>query len=138
MAVLVDHHPATGQNAPTAVPLDAFFRHVVHLWSINDVPSIVQLIPLDASIPLDTGSGIQNANGRHAAAALRALFAESETVGTRAVRITVASTRPARGFGELAWDFRVRGAPGELSRSVYIAAAWVDDAWRITELRLMP
>jgi hypothetical protein len=139
VAIAFSGQPAAAQNTdPGDVPLEAFVQQVVRLWSSADVAALVELIPADNRLVLDTGSGIENANSRHAAAALRALFAQSETVGARAVRVTVASTFPVRGFGELAWTFRARGAPGEQSRSVYVAAAWQDDGWRITELRLMP
>jgi hypothetical protein len=137
--ITIGAQPIAAQNVePVNSPLEEFVQQVVRLWSAADVAALVELIPADNRLVLDTGSGIENANSRHAAAALRALFAQSETVGARAVRVTVASTFPARGFGELDWTFRARGAPGEQSRSVYVAAAWQNDSWRITELRLMP
>ncbi len=138
-AVLALHHaPAHAQSGGSDDALEIFVQRVVRLWSSSDVTALVNLLPSDNRLVLDTGSGIENANERHAAAALRALFSQSETVGARAVRVTVASTRPARGFGELDWTYRARGSSGEQSRSVYVAAAWEDDGWRITELRLMP
>jgi len=118
--------------------LDSFLQHVVRIWSAGDVPALLELLPTDNRLLLDTGSGVETANARHAAAALRALFAEGETVGVRAVRATVASTTPMRGFGEMAWSFRPRGAPAEHARSVYIAILWEERAWRISELRIMP
>jgi hypothetical protein len=137
-ALLVASAPAHAQATVGDDALENFVQRVVRLWSSSDVTAIVNLLPSDNRLVLDTGSGIENANSRHAAAALRALFSESETVGARAVRITVASTLPAQGFGELDWRYRARGSSGEQSRSVYVAAAWEDDGWRITELRLMP
>ena len=35
-----------------------------------------------------------------------------------------------RGFGELVWTFRVRGAPGEQTRSVYVATRREGGDWR--------
>jgi len=123
--------PAQAQDVQVEVPLEEFVREVVQLWLSADVTAIVSLMQESDRLVLDTGTGIENANSRHAAAALRALFAESETVGTRAVRVTVASARPPHGF-------RARGSPGEQARSIYVAAAWEGDGWKITELRLMP
>lgn len=130
---------AQAQIGPSGEPaLEQFVQSVARHWSAADVTALLGLLPADNRVILDTGSGIETANERHAAAALRALFTESETVGARAVRVTLASTFPARGFGELSWTFRARGSRGEQSRSVYVATAWEDDGWRITELRLMP
>lgn len=125
---------APGANAS----LEEFIQRVSRYWAEADVSSLLELLPADNLVILDTGSGIENANSRHAAAALRALFAESESVSVRPIRVTVASTAPARGFGELTWTFRARGSRGEQSRSVYVAGAVEEDTWRITELRLMP
>ena len=130
--------PLPAQVPDVEEPLETFVQEIVRLWEAADVQALVDLIAEEDQIILDTGTGIENANSRHAAAALRALFAESETVGARAVRVTLASTTPPRGFGEVAWTFRTRGAPLEQSRSIYVAAARQDAGWRITELRLMP
>jgi len=128
--------PAPAQTGAD-LPLEDFVQHVASLWASGDVSSLVDLIPADNRVLLDTGSGSETANARHASAALRALFAERETLGARAVRVTVSSSRPPRGFGELAWAFRDRGAPGEQARSVYVAALREERGWRISELRIM-
>jgi hypothetical protein len=127
---------ARAQDAPA--PLEPFVEQVARLWLSAEVGALVELLPADNRLLLDTGSGIEPANSRHAAAALRALFAERETIAARPARVTVASAQPPRGFFELAWTFRARGAPGEQSRSVYVAVLWEERGWRISELRLMP
>jgi hypothetical protein len=140
LAIAGANQPLRAQDvaASDEVPLEVFVQEVVRLWLSGDVAALVELIPEADQLILDTGTGIENANSRHAAAALRALFSESETLATRAVRVTVASTSPPKGFGELSWTFRSRGSPGEQSRSIYVAAARENASWKITELRLMP
>jgi hypothetical protein len=130
--------PAAAQDTGAGVPLGAFIEEVAQIWERADVASLVALVSDDEPLLLDAGSGTQSANSRHAAAALRALFAEYETMGARAVRVTIASEDPPSGFGEIAWTFRTRGAPGERSRPIYVAARQQDGTWRISELRLMP
>lgn len=130
--------PAGAQESNPPPALEIFVGEVIELWTAGDAISLIDLVSPENRLTLDTGSGIENVNVRHAVAALRALFAERETLETRPVRVSVASTGPARGFAELSWNFRVRGAPGEDSSSVYVGATWQEDLWRITELRLMP
>jgi hypothetical protein len=130
--------PVLAQGGPAGPPLDSFVERIARLWAEADVGSLVDLVSENQPLLLDAGTGTQSANDRHAAAALRALFAENETIEVRTVRVTMASTSPLRGFGEIAWTFRARGAPGDQSRSVYVAALQEDGTWRITELRLMP
>jgi hypothetical protein len=127
--------PAAAQEAEA--PLEAFVAQVAGLWAARDVGGLVDLMPADNRLLLDTGSGTETVNSRHASAALRALFADRTTLRVRPVRITLASSRPARGFGELAWEFRGRGAPGEQSAAVYMGAVWEATGWKISELRIM-
>ncbi|MDR0787738.1 MAG: hypothetical protein LBG44_07720 [Gemmatimonadota bacterium] len=130
--------PASGQQPERGTTLEEFVLNVAHLWGNGDVPALLELLPADNFVVLDTGSGIEKTDERHAAAALRALFANGESLDVRPIRIAVASTAPLRGFGELSWTFRARGSRSQQSRSVFVAAAMEEDAWRITELRLMP
>jgi hypothetical protein len=127
--------PAVAQR--TSVPLDNFIREVAYLWGDSDARALAELIPEDAQILLDTGSGMEVVQARHAAAALRALFSERRSVSVRPARITVSAAQPPRGFGELTWSFRGRGASTPQTSSVFVGAVWRDDSWRITELRLM-
>ncbi|MEX2582431.1 MAG: hypothetical protein WD766_04125 [Gemmatimonadota bacterium] len=130
--------PAAGQDPAADVRLEEFVEGVARLWAAADVSALVGLVPADDRLILDTGNGTETANSRHAAAALRALFSGVETMYARPVRVTLASATPARGFGELFWTYRTRGAPGEQSRSVYVAALYENGAWRVAELRVMP
>jgi hypothetical protein len=129
--------PAPAQETAD-VPLEEFVQQVAWLWNMGDVAALVDLLPLRDRIVLDTGSGTETVQPRHAAAALRALFDSRESSAARAVRVTVAGGDPPRGFGELAWTFRARGAPTSQSRSVFVGAVWQGSAWRINELRVMP
>lgn len=128
--------PAAAQRT-AAAPLDSFIKEVAYLWSGSDARGLAELMPAEAHVLLDTGGGMETVEARHAAAALRALFAERQSLSVRPARITVAGSRPARGFGLLTWSFRSRGSPSPESGSVYVGAVWSDEGWRITELRLM-
>jgi hypothetical protein len=135
LSLLCWHQPLQAQTAP--MRMEDFVTRVARYWAGSDVGSIVDLLPSDGTLLLDTGEGTESANSRHAAAALRALFSEYQSVAARPVRITVTSVSPQAGFSELAWTYRSRGAPGEQLRSVYLAVAAEAGAWKVTELRLM-
>src|SRR5690606_6051168 len=99
------------ERADGAVPLEVFVQQVSHLWGEGDAGGLMDLAAGGGRVVLDTGSGTESVHPRHAAAALRALFSERESVSARPVRVTLAGGTPPRGFGEVAWTFRSRGMP---------------------------
>jgi hypothetical protein len=122
----------------TPAQLERFVGTVAHLWEAGDAGAIAALVPEQGQVLLDTGSGSESVNSRHAAAALRALFGDRQGASARPVRAAVAGGRPTRGFGQLEWVFRTRGAPATRSCTVYIGAVWAGDRWRISEIRVIP
>ena len=136
LCLVLSHQPVQAQSG--SMRIEDFVTRVARYWAGSDVGSIVDLIPADGTLLLDTGEGTEPANSRHAAAALRALFSDYDSVDARPLRITVTSVAPQTGFSELAWTYRSRGAPGQQARSIYLAVAVEGGAWKITELRLMP
>jgi hypothetical protein len=133
LALVFVARPAPAQDRP----IEEFVQRVGQMWSAGDVAGLVDLVPPRGSLLLDTGTGTESVNRRHAAAALRALFSERDTQGVRPVRVTLAGGSPPRGFGELSWSFRQRGAPSSQARTVYVGASWESGGWRVTELRVM-
>lgn len=119
-------------------PLDSFLARVVRLWAAGEAEGVAALVGRDGRITLELGSASGGVQERHAAAALRALFAERETVNVRPQRAAVSGGNPPRGFVELAWTFRARGARAPRTRPVYLGATWEDGEWRLRELRIRP
>ena len=136
LAALLGASTLHAQTTPT--PLERFAGTVAYLWSVGDAEALAELVPEQGQIVLDTGSGSQAVNSRHAAAALRALFGEHQGASAKLVRTTLSGGQPARGFGEVNWTFRTRGAPITRSRTVYVGTVWTPAGWRISEIRLMP
>ena len=124
------------QESPA--PLASFVATVARLWADGDADDIMELAPRDGRILLDlAGEGPGEVQPRNAAAALRRLFSERETVTVRPTASTISGGTPMRGFGELAWTARPRGVSETLSSVVYVGALWEDGAWRIRELRVL-
>jgi hypothetical protein len=138
LVLLILARPAHAQQREAA-PLEDFIAQVGRLWARGDAAALVRLAPADGRIVLDIGGESGGAvQARHASAALRALFAERESVALRPSRITVAGGEPLRGFGELAWVSRSRGITDPRPATLYIGAVWEDGGWRLSELRLLP
>ncbi|HEX5724147.1 MAG TPA: hypothetical protein VFX98_01705 [Longimicrobiaceae bacterium] len=119
-------------------PLEGFVQSVARLWERGDAGDLVKLAPASGRILLDVGTGGPGAvEERHAAAALRSLFGERETVSVRPTGVTLSGGSPISGFGELAWVSRLRGVSDTQGTTVYVGAVWEDGAWRIRELRIL-
>lgn len=119
-------------------PLASFVATVARHWADGDADALVELAPEDGRILLDlAGEGPGEVQPRNAAAALRRLFGERETVSVRPTGATISGGTPLRGFGELAWVARPRGVSETLSSVVYVGTVWERGAWRIRELRVL-
>lgn len=122
----------------SAASLSDFVATVARLWAEGQADAIVDLAPDDGRILLDlAGEGPGEVQPRNAAAALRRLFGQRETVTVRPTSAAVSGGTPLRGFGELTWVARPRGVSEPLSSVVYVGGVWEDGAWRIRELRVM-
>ena len=136
LALAVSPAPAAAQGQPT--PLGTFVASVGRLWYSADADGLVELAPADGRLLLDlAGAGSDEVQRHHAAAALRRLFAEGETVSVRPSQSNISGGVPVSGFGELNWVRRPRGVTDTHSSIVYVGAVWEDGAWRLRELRLL-
>jgi hypothetical protein len=74
---------------------------------------------------------------RQAAAVIRRLFEDRESVGARTTMSRVVGGDPPRAFGEISWTMRVRGTTIPVRSNVFVALVREGDRWRITEIRLL-
>lgn len=119
--------------------LEGFVARVSRLWEAEDADGLASLAPSGGRMVLEVGGGGAGpVPERHAAAALRSLFADRETVSIRLARVTVAGGQPLQGFGELAWLSRSRGVSAARGSTVYVGVVWEGGEWRIRELRVLP
>lgn len=123
---------------PAAAGLTAFFEELADHWAAADVAAIAELLSPDGATVIEQGAGGAITNPRRAAAALRALFGARESLAATVASTALAATSPSRGFGEIVWSSRARGAPGEESRSIFIATIRGEEGWRIMEVRFLP
>ena len=129
---------ACAAPAAHAQNLEDTMARVAAMWARSDVRGLTQsaarsgfALELDANSSGPVGS-------RQAAAALRRLFEDSETVTVRPGLARVVGGEPTRAFGELEWITRPRGTTIPERRTIFIALVREGRGWRVTEIRIMP
>lgn len=127
-----------GAGHTHAQRLDETMDRLAAMWSRGDVRGITgQTVRSDFALELRAApSG--PVGSRQAAAALRRLFEEGETVSVRPGMTRVVGGTPTRAFGEMQWVVRPRGTTIPERRTVFVALIREDAGWRITEIRVMP
>lgn len=120
-----------------AARLESFVAHVGRLWVAEDASGLADLAPADGRMVIEVGDEAQGmAQSRHAAAALRALFASRRSVNVHTGRAAISGGTPPLGFGELFWVSRPKGTTVPQSSTLYIGMVWEGGEWRIREIRV--
>jgi ketosteroid isomerase-like protein len=126
-----------GAGPAAAQDVSGSLARVAAAWQRGDAAAITAL-GANAGISLDVdGRTVGPLAARQAAAVLRRVFEDRESVGVRITMSRIVGGEPARAFGELAWTTRARGTTIPDSARLYIAFVHEDDRWRITEIRLL-
>jgi hypothetical protein len=106
-------------------------------WHRGDASAITGL-GARAGISLDVdGRPVGPLPARQAAAVLRRVFEERESVGVRTTMTRAVGGEPPSAFGELSWTARARGTTMPERARLFIALVLEDGGWRITEIRLL-
>ncbi|HEU5207929.1 MAG TPA: hypothetical protein VFU06_00845 [Longimicrobiales bacterium] len=118
--------------------LDAAMQRVARMWERGDVRGLTQSAS-GSGFALEFDSGRTGpVASRQAAAALRRLFEDQQTISVKPGVTRVSGGRPQRAFGELEWITRPRGTTIPERRTVFVALVREDRGWRVTEIRVMP
>jgi hypothetical protein len=123
--------PLTAQDPAAAV------ERIAQAWHRGDASALTGL-GARAGISLDVdGRSVGPLSARQAAAVLRRVFEDRESVGVRTVMSRTSGGDPPRAFGELAWTARARGTTIPEGARLFIALVLEGDRWRITEIRMI-
>jgi hypothetical protein len=128
--------------AATAVPamaqnIDSALQRVALAWQRGQVSAITSMAARNGmTINVDGGS-VGPLGNRQAAAALRRVFEDRESVSARPTMSRSLGGDPARAFGEITWTTRARGTTIPERATLFIAFVQEGSGWRITEIRLM-
>lgn len=118
-------------------PLDRVLDRLADSWARADAGDIAALVAEPGlSLAVD-GEPMGPLGTRQAAAALRRIFEERETVELDPGMERVVGGAPPRAFGELNWRHRARGTTIPERTVVFIGLIREDDGWRLTEIRLL-
>jgi hypothetical protein len=129
--LLLSAAPARAQD------LSAVVDRLAAAWGRGDASGVVAH-GARAGVSLDVdGDRVGPLAARQAAAVLRRLFDQRETVSASAGKARVVGGSPEKGFGEIAWTMRARGTTIPERTTVVLALVREDDRWRVTEIRLM-
>lgn len=130
-ALLLARTPLQAQNVENVID------RLAGLWARGDASAITAL-GSEQGITLDLGNRSVGPLGtRQAAALLRQLFDERETLSVRNKTPQVVGGSPARAFAEITWTVRARGTTMAERTSVFVALIHEGERWRITEIRLV-
>jgi hypothetical protein len=125
---------AAAQEAQLSRVLDRIAGH----WAQGEAAQIAALISR-SGVSLDIDNGATGpVSARQAAAVLRQVLSGREAGTLRVRSARVVGGNPPRAFGELAWQFRARGTTIPEHTTVFIALAWEQESWRITQIRFLP
>jgi len=124
---------AAQQNDDLGVLLDS----LAVLWTHGDASA---LAAYGAATGLDLeieGQLMGTLQGRRATAALRQLLGSHETVSVRTGASSKVVGAEDRAFGEFIWVVRLPGADITEDHRIFIALVREQQAWRISEIRIL-
>ena len=135
LALLVLPSAALAQDVDD---LQSAFRSMSSRWARSDASGLVRhLAPEGVSIDVSDGP-MGPLSERQAAALLRQLFDQGETVSVESGMLERVGGTPPRAFGAITWITRPRGTQVPVRRTVYFGLEWVDGAWKVADIRLIP
>jgi hypothetical protein len=128
---------AAVRHQASAQQVEPVLERFVTYWARGDESAIVALATRPGiSLDIDKKETGPLA-GRQAAALLRRLFEDHETMSVRLMASRSMDGTPKRAFGEITWMMRPRGTTIPDRTSVFVALIFEDEQWRITEIRFV-
>ncbi|MEX0892298.1 MAG: hypothetical protein WEB88_09015 [Gemmatimonadota bacterium] len=121
-----------------AQQLKGALEQVAAAWARSDATAVANHAgPAGVALDVD-GSPTGPFPPRQAAAVLRRVFEDRETLNVQVGLAKEVGGEPARGFGELNWVVRARGTTIPERVSIFVALVKVEGRWHVSEIRLMP
>jgi hypothetical protein len=110
---------------------------VASAWHKGDASAVAGFAARNGvSVNID-GRAVGPLAPRQAAAVIRRVFEDRESLSVRSNMTRSAGGSPARAFGEITWTTRARGTTIPGRATIFVAFVHEDEQWRITEIRLI-
>jgi hypothetical protein len=122
---------------PAQQDLPGVLDTLAQLWARGDAAALATF-GSGRGIELEVhGESLGRVSGRKAAAALRHVFAEQETIAVRpSLRSRVTGSDQAA-FAELIWEVRPRGSIVPARSTVFLGLVREGRGWRVSQIRVM-
>lgn len=118
--------------------LDDIVDIIAFAWSHGEARALVAMGARDG-IYIETPDGRMGPLGvRQAAAVLRKLFDDRETISIRPGMTQVVGGSPRRAFSEITWITRAPDTTQQERLTVFLELVLENDRWHITQIRLLP
>lgn len=127
-------------KAPSAQAqrLDDIVEIIAFAWSHADGRTLVAMAARDG-IQIETRDGRMGPLAtRQAAAVLRRIFDERETISIKPGMVQMVGGTPRRAFGELTWVSRAPDTTQSEQLTVFLELVLEGNRWRITQIRMLP
>jgi hypothetical protein len=124
-------------RSAAAQDLGRTLDRVAAAWHKGDASAVAGFAARNGiSVNVD-GRAVGPLAPRQAAAVIRRVFEDRESLSVRSNMTRSAGGSPARAFGEITWTIRARGTTIPGRATLFVAFVHEDDEWRITEIRLI-
>lgn len=124
-------------TAAHAQDVDAFMLRVANAWGREDAGAIAGYADRNGISLEVEGIHVGSVSPRQAAAVLRRVFGDRETLKVRAGDARMMRGSRDRAYAELVWERRARGTTQTERVNIFVAVALDAAGWHITEIRLM-
>jgi hypothetical protein len=110
---------------------------LAELWARGDATAIAGL-GIKSGIDLEVhGQSLGRVSGRKAAAALRQVFANQETMAVRPSMSSRVRGTDDTAFAELTWEVRPRGSAVPARTTVFLGLVRENRDWQVSQIRVM-
>ncbi len=135
LTVLVAAAPAAAQQRQ--LRLRQVVDGIAVSWRRGDAGAVIRHAAR-AGVSLEMRGGPMGPlSPRQAAAVLRRVFDDMETLSVRTAEVEVTGGQPARAYAEIAWIVRMRGSTVAEPTRVFVGLVEENGDWRVTQIRLM-
>lgn len=138
IALLVFALALLNVRAAHAQRLDDIVLHLTDAWAHGDARAVVALSTRDGLLIETRDSRTGPLGSRQAAAVLRRLFEDRQTISIKPGMTQVMSGTPRRAFAEITWITRAPDTTEMERLTVFIEFVLADERWQITQIRLLP